>query len=185
MVQWSREEDIQHDMFRPLYHDTLAAALDVDGKPLVWTHRVTASAVVARFFPTWFKDGVDPDAVDGARELPYELPALHVDFVRCEPARVPTGFWRGVGPTHNGFVVVYRGEVTLGDTVVPRARMAVLANTQGSDGVVLRAGAEGARAILVAGRPLKEPIAQYGPFVMNTQQEIFQAVQDFQAGKLA
>jgi hypothetical protein len=63
--------------------------------------------------------------------------------------------------------------------------MAVLANTPGSDGVALRAGPQGARAILVAGRPLKEPIAQYGPFVMNTQQEIFQAVQDFQAGKLA
>ena len=68
-------------------------------------------------------------------------------------------------------------------------RMAVLANTPGSDGVRLQAGANagpaGARAILVAGQPLKEPIAQYGPFVMNTQQEIFQAVEDFRAGTLA
>jgi redox-sensitive bicupin YhaK (pirin superfamily) len=63
--------------------------------------------------------------------------------------------------------------------------MAILANTAGSGGVVLRAGPQGARAILVAGRPLKEPIAQYGPFVMNTQQEIFQAVEDFRAGRLA
>jgi isoquinoline 1-oxidoreductase subunit beta len=104
-VQWSREEDIQHDMYRPLYHDTLAAALGPDGRPLAWTHRITASSVIARFFPPLFKDGVDVDAVDGARELPYELPALHVEFVRCEPARIPTAFWRGVGPTHNGFVV--------------------------------------------------------------------------------
>ena len=53
-----------------------------------------------------------------------------------------------------------------------------------SDGVRMAAGPHGARAILVAGRPLKEPIAQYGPFVMNTQQEIRQAVEDFQAGRL-
>ena len=63
-------------------------------------------------------------------------------------------------------------------------RMAVLANTPGSDGVHLQGGPEGARAILIAGQPLNEPIAQYGPFVMNTQQEIFEAVQDFQAGRL-
>jgi redox-sensitive bicupin YhaK (pirin superfamily) len=61
--------------------------------------------------------------------------------------------------------------------------MAILANA--GDGVRIAAGAEGARAILVAGRPLKEPIVQYGPFVMNSQQEIFQAVEDFRAGRLA
>jgi redox-sensitive bicupin YhaK (pirin superfamily) len=63
--------------------------------------------------------------------------------------------------------------------------MAILANTPGSDGVVLAAGPDGARALLIAGRPLNEPIAQYGPFVMNTHDEIFQAVRDFQAGRLA
>jgi redox-sensitive bicupin YhaK (pirin superfamily) len=63
--------------------------------------------------------------------------------------------------------------------------MALLANTPGSDGVVLTAGAEGARAVLIAGQPLNEPIAQYGPFVMNTNQEIYQAVEDFRAGRLA
>ena len=87
--------------------------------------------------------------------------------------------------SHNAFVVVYRGSLQIGDKSVPRARMAILANAPGSDGVVLRAGDDGARAILVAGRPLKEPIAQYGPFVMNTQQEIFQAVRDFQSGRFA
>ena len=86
---------------------------------------------------------------------------------------------------HNAFVYVYRGDLHIADTEVRRQRMAILANTPGSDGVVLRAGAEGARAILVAGVPLNEPIAQHGPFVMNTQQELIQAVQDFQAGKLA
>jgi redox-sensitive bicupin YhaK (pirin superfamily) len=86
---------------------------------------------------------------------------------------------------HNAFLVVYRGEVQVADTAVRRGRMAILANTPGSDGVRLQAHEGEARAILVAGRPLNEPIAQYGPFVMNTQQEIFQAVQDFQTGRLA
>ncbi|MBP6765928.1 MAG: pirin family protein, partial [Rubrivivax sp.] len=75
--------------------------------------------------------------------------------------------------------------LAIGQTAVRRQRMAILANTTGSDGVVLQAGAEGARAILIAGRPLGEPIAQYGPFVMNTHQEIVQAVEDFKAGRLA
>jgi quercetin 2,3-dioxygenase len=84
---------------------------------------------------------------------------------------------------HNAFVYVYRGALAVGDQAVPAGRMAILAN-QG-DGVRLVAGSAGARAILVAGRPLGEPIAQYGPFVMNTQAEIFQAVEDFRAGRLA
>ncbi len=86
---------------------------------------------------------------------------------------------------HNAFVYVYRGGVAIEGTAVPVQRMAILANTPGSDGVVLAAGADGARALLIAGRPLNEPIAQYGPFVMNTHEEIFQAVRDFQSGRLA
>jgi len=74
------------------------------------------------------------------------------------------------------------GVVEIGAQAVPHQRMAILAN-QG-DGVRVTASAQGARALLIAGRPLKEPIAQYGPFVMNTQQEIFQAVEDFRAGRL-
>ena len=87
--------------------------------------------------------------------------------------------------SHNACVYVYRGSVVIGDQAVPEQRMAILANTAGSDGVALSAGPEGARAILLAGRPLKEPIAQYGPFVMNSNAEIFQAVEDFRAGRLA
>ena len=88
---------------------------------------------------------------------------------------------------HNAFVYVYRGELDIDDgatrTTVPSQRMAVLANAADRDGVRVRAGADGARALVVAGRPLNEPIAQYGPFVMNKQSEIFQAVEDFRAGK--
>ena len=87
--------------------------------------------------------------------------------------------------THNAFIVVYRGDLSVGATGVACQRLAVLANTPGSDGVVLQAGTQGARALLIAGRPLGEPIAQHGPFVMNTHAELVQAVQDFQAGRLA
>jgi len=86
---------------------------------------------------------------------------------------------------HNAFVYVYRGALQVGDTAVPRQRMAIFANRPEADGVAFTAGAEGARAILVAGRPLNEPIAQYGPFVMNTNEQIFQAVDDFRRGVLA
>ncbi len=86
---------------------------------------------------------------------------------------------------HNAFVYVYRGGLSIGATGVPLQRMAILANTPGSDGVVLRAvGSEPARALLIAGRPLGEPIAQYGPFVMNSQAEIHQAMQDYSEGRL-
>lgn len=84
--------------------------------------------------------------------------------------------------SYNAFIYVYRGELRVGDEAVPSQRMAILRNSDGTDGVVLHADAP-SRALLIAGRPLNEPIAQYGPFVMNTKEEIFQAVQDFQAGK--
>ncbi|MEW6705376.1 MAG: pirin family protein [Pseudomonadota bacterium] len=85
--------------------------------------------------------------------------------------------------THNAFVYVYRGALRIGETEVPVQRMAVLANTPGSGGIVLQSGDTPTRALLIAGRPLNEPIAQYGPFVMNTNEQIFQAVEDFRAGR--
>jgi redox-sensitive bicupin YhaK (pirin superfamily) len=88
---------------------------------------------------------------------------------------------------HNSFVCVYRGSVEVvgadgPPTAVTRGRMALLSNE--GDGVVLRAGGtEPARALLIAGRPLREPIAQYGPFVMNTREQLVQAVEDFNSGR--
>ena len=100
--------------------------------------------------------------------------------------QLPAGasFTQTLPAGHNAFVYVYRGELTLGDTPVPPRRMAILANDADSDGVRMVAGAD-TRALLTAGRPLNEPIAQYGPFVMNTEQEIYQAVADYRAGTLA
>lgn len=101
---WSREEDIQHDMYRPYYVDRLSARLDAKGMPAAWFHRVTGSSIMARFAPGAVKDGVDSDAVEGARELQYAIPDMRVEYVRHE-SPVATAFWRGVGPTHNVFVV--------------------------------------------------------------------------------
>lgn len=104
-IVWTREEDIQHDMYRPYYYDRLSAKLDRRGRPAAWFHRVTGSSIMARFAPAMVKDGVDPDAVEGAAELQYTIPDMRVEYVRHEPPGVPTAFWRGVGPTHNIFVV--------------------------------------------------------------------------------
>ncbi|MBW0448131.1 xanthine dehydrogenase family protein molybdopterin-binding subunit [Paraburkholderia phenoliruptrix] len=104
-VLWTREEDIQHDMYRPYYYDKISAGLDANGKPLAWQHRIVGSSILARFAPPAFKNGVDPDAVEVAADLPYDLPNQLVDYVRQEPRAIPTAFWRGVGPTRSTFVV--------------------------------------------------------------------------------
>jgi isoquinoline 1-oxidoreductase beta subunit len=103
-VVWTREEDVQHDVYRPVYRDLLSASLR-DGKIVGWTHRVTGSAVIARWLPPAFQKGVDIDAVDSAVDVPYTLPNLRVEYVRAEPPAVPTGFWRGVGPNNNVFAI--------------------------------------------------------------------------------
>ena len=122
-VLWSREEDIQHDMYRPYYYDRIAAGLDAQGKPVAWTHRVAGSSIIARvsseLFPKNLRviralglgsiiatvKGRDTDAVEGAAEPPYGLPNIRVEYVRQEPPGIPTAFWRGVGPTRSIFVV--------------------------------------------------------------------------------
>jgi isoquinoline 1-oxidoreductase beta subunit len=105
-VIYTREEDIQHDMYRPYYYDRLSAGVDAQGKLLAWSHRITGSSIVARFAPGWIKDGVDPDAVDASVNQPYEFGAIEVDWVRQEPpSGIGTSWWRGVGVTRGTFVV--------------------------------------------------------------------------------
>lgn len=105
---------------------------------------------------------------------------LYLDLHLPDGAR----FEQWLPAEHNAFVYVYRGEAQVGETAVPAQRMAILKNQADRDGVVLQANGE-TRALLIAGQPLNEPIAQYGPFVMNRQEEIFQAVADFKAGRFA
>jgi redox-sensitive bicupin YhaK (pirin superfamily) len=135
--------------------------------------------------PEWRGDGVTArviagatHGVQGAVQREGTQP-LYLDLHLAPGTR----FEQPLPEAHNAFVYVYRGALRIGEQDVPAQRMAILRNT--GDGIAVAAGSEGARAILVAGRPLKEPIVQYGPFVMNTQQEIFRAVEDFRAGRLA
>ncbi|MEB2398628.1 MAG: pirin family protein [Alcaligenaceae bacterium] len=91
-------------------------------------------------------------------------------------------FRQSIAPGANAFVYVYRGQVEVGGKPVELHRMAILANDADADGVVIEARGP-ARALLIAGMPLHEPIAQYGPFVMNTKEELMAAFSDYQAGK--
>jgi len=104
-VIWTREEDIQHDVYRPHYYDRISAALDARGRPIAWMHRIVGPSIFARWAPPIFKDGIDADAVDSAEQLLYDIPAIRVEYVRHEEPVVNTGFWRGVGNTHNNFVI--------------------------------------------------------------------------------
>lgn len=116
--------------------------------------------------------------VGGAVERETTEPLI-VDLELAPGAR----FEQPLPAAHNAFVVVVHGAVELGGQALEPGPMAILANR--GDGVVVTGGAAGARLLLVAGRPLGEPIAQYGPFVMNSNREIFEAVEDFRAGRLA
>ncbi len=104
-VVWTREEDIQHDMYRPCFVDRMSAGLDEKGKPVAWNHRFAGSSVLARWLPPAFNNGLDPDTTDGAINLTYALPNMRVEYLRVEPPGIPTAFWRSVGPSHNVFVV--------------------------------------------------------------------------------
>jgi redox-sensitive bicupin YhaK (pirin superfamily) len=117
--------------------------------------------------------------VDGAVQREVTEP-LYVDVA------IPAGttFAQALPASHNAFVYVYRGDVEITGTRVPLNRMAILDNEADSDGVVLRASTA-ARVLIIAGKPLREAIAQYGPFVMNSSEEIHQAVRDYQSGKFA
>jgi redox-sensitive bicupin YhaK (pirin superfamily) len=138
--------------------------------------------------PQYERDGVtvrviagESHGVKGAVQREVTEP-LYLDLQLPPGAR----FEQALPATHNAFVYVYEGALKFDSGCLqPAGRMAILANTPGSDGVRLTAGEQATRAILVAGRPLGEPIAQYGPFVMNTEAELVQAVRDFQAGRLA
>jgi isoquinoline 1-oxidoreductase beta subunit len=103
-VVWTREEDMQHDVYRPVYRDTISASLS-NGKIVAWKYKVTGSSVLARWLPPAFQNGIDGDAVDSAVDMPYDIPNKRVEYVRAEPPGVTTGFWRGVGPNNNVFAI--------------------------------------------------------------------------------
>lgn len=151
-------------MTTPWYRDMPAAAIPTVALPSGGTVRVLAGA---------------SHGAAGAVTRPVTEP-LYLDV------HLPAGqsFTQALPAGHNAFVYVYRGAVTIGDAVVEAQRMGVLDNAGESDGVVVTAD-EDTRFLLIAGQPLNEPIAQYGPFVMNTQDQIYQTLADFRDGRFA
>jgi isoquinoline 1-oxidoreductase beta subunit len=137
-VVWTREEDIQHDMYRPMFFDRISAGLDAKGKPVAWRNRFAGSSVIARWLPPAFKDGLDPDSTEGAIDLVYALPNFHVEYARMEPPGIPTAFWRSVGPSHNVFVTEsFMDELATAAKQDPLAyRLALLDNNPRARGVL-------------------------------------------------
>jgi isoquinoline 1-oxidoreductase beta subunit len=97
---WSREEDIQHCLFRGLYAHSMSASLDASGKPVAFSHKIAGPSNLAAFAPGWLKDGLDSDNVEGSDNFSYDIPNMRTEYTR-EDGPVPTAFWRGVGPTRN------------------------------------------------------------------------------------
>lgn len=148
----------------PWYRDFAAAEL-----PRFVTDTGVAVTVIAG----------ETHGVSGAVTRAATMP-LYLDI------HLPAGvrFDQALPPGYNAFLYVYRGEIAVAGSVVPAQRMAILANDPGTDGVMIVAGSE-SRILLIAGQPLKEPIVQYGPFVMNSEQEVYQALADYREGRLA
>ena len=146
-VVWSREEDMQHDVYRPVYRDVISASLK-DGKIVGWKYKVCGSSIMARWAPSIFVNGIDIDAVDSAVDMPYDIPNLQVQYVRAEPPAVPTGFWRGVGPNNNVFAT--------------ECFMDELARKSGKDPIEFRRGMLGANPRLKAALDLVAEKSNWG-----------------------
>jgi isoquinoline 1-oxidoreductase beta subunit len=101
-VTWSREDDMQHDFYRPASYSRFTAGLDADGWPFVWTNRIVCPSIFARVFPGNVKNGVDRTAVEGANDIAYAIPNILVECQLTETG-VPVGFWRSVGHSQNTF----------------------------------------------------------------------------------
>ena len=110
-VIWTREDDMQHDFYRPASHHDFSAILGVDGMPEAWRHRIASQSILQRMVPSWVPDFAtnwagtsDPTSTEGAQDQPYHIPNVRVTYSRVD-LPVPVGFWRSVGHTQNAFVV--------------------------------------------------------------------------------
>ena len=103
-VVWSREDDMQHDQYRPISFHRFLAGVDASGQPVAWTHRIVAPSIMARVFPQMVKNGIDGEAVEGGVEMPYAIANVHVDY-HMPDTGIVVGFWRSVNNSFNAFVV--------------------------------------------------------------------------------
>lgn len=101
---WSREEDMQHDFYRPASVSAFKAAVDETGYPVAWHNRIACPSIMTRVFPNFVKDGIDPQSVEAANELPYNIENQRVEYQITETG-VPVGFWRSVGNSQNAWFV--------------------------------------------------------------------------------
>jgi isoquinoline 1-oxidoreductase beta subunit len=102
-VTWSREDDMQHDYYRPAAYTKLAAGLDAEGWPVAWKCRIVSPSIMSRLFPDEVRNGIDPSSVESAANIPYAIPNFFTDYVLTEVG-VPVGFWRSVGSSQNGYI---------------------------------------------------------------------------------
>lgn len=151
-------------MTQPWYRDFAAEEL-----PRFTTAEAVQAAVIAGH----------SHGVAGAMQRPVTQP-LYLDL------HLPASaiFRQALPAEHNAFIYVYKGGLTVNGRAAAEGRMAILSNQADADGVIIQAE-EDSRAVLIAGQPLRERIVQYGPFVMNSEQEIHQAFTDYRAGRFA
>lgn len=165
----------------------------------LWLNLPAADKMTAPWYRDMPADAIPTVALDNGGTVRVLAGASHgvtgaVTRPVTEPVyldvHLPAGkqFRQALPAGHNAFVYVYRGEVSIGEgsekAVIESQRMGVLDNAANADGVVVSAESD-AHFLLIAGQPLGEPIAQYGPFVMNTQEQIYQTLADFRDGRFA
>jgi isoquinoline 1-oxidoreductase subunit beta len=102
-VVWTREDDMQHDFYRPVTYVRMWGAVDASGKPVAFMQRLVQQSLMKRIggLPP---NGVDFISVDGSASLPYDIPNVRIEYTETDPG-IPFGFWRSVGASVNGFVV--------------------------------------------------------------------------------
>jgi isoquinoline 1-oxidoreductase beta subunit len=105
-VIWTREDDIRGDYYRPMWYDRIAAGLDEMGNPIAWQHSIVGQSILTGtpFEQMLVKEGVDGTSVEGAKEIPYDIPNILVDL-HSPKIGVPVLWWRSVGHSHTAFVV--------------------------------------------------------------------------------
>ena len=102
-LQWTREDDMRHDAYRPPAFDQASAAFDKDGKLVAWKLKITSPSITARMFPDVVANAIDPFVIEAAANYPYDVPNVSVEYVRHEIG-INVGYWRSVSHALNCFV---------------------------------------------------------------------------------